>query len=285
MPEREIVEAQKPQRGVPFLYRTRLGGLFLKLVSARWVSRLAGRYMDSRLSKHKIKKFIKKHGIDMSAYEKKEYRSFNDFFTRKIDPALRPFPMDRSVLCSPCDGAATAFFVTYDGVFSVKGFDYTLSSLLQDEALAKKYEGGICLILRLTVGDYHRYHFLDGGRMGERRSIKGKLHTVQPTALENRRVFTENCREYSVLHTQNFGDVTEVEVGAMFVGRIVNEAKETFVRGEEKGYFEFGGSTVILLFEKDRAVLDEEFFSNTAAGLETKVRCGERIGAVPISCS
>ncbi len=275
---RPVAEAQKPQRGVPFLYGTRLGGLCLKFVSARWVSRLAGKYFDSRLSKHKIKKFIKKHGIETGDYLPGNYKSFNAFFTRKIRPGLRPFDMDGNALCSPCDGAATAFSVTHDGKFTVKGFAYTVASLLRDEELAKKYEGGLCLILRLTVKDYHRYHFIDGGTAGEGKYIGGKLHTVQPQALAKRRVFTENCRECTVLHTENFGDVTQVEVGAMFVGRIVNEGKRTFVRGEEKGYFEFGGSTVILLFEEGRAVLDEEFFSNTAAGLETAVKCGERIG-------
>lgn len=275
---RPVVEAEKPQKGAPFLYRTRLGGVVLKLVSARWVSALAGRYMDSRFSRHKIKRFIKKHGIIMEDFLPQKYRSFNDFFTRRIRPELRPFDLSPAALCSPCDGAVTVFPVTEGGVFTVKGFGYTVASLLKNNALAKKYEGGVCVVLRLTVGDYHRYHFLDGGTAEESVYLKGKLHTVQPTALEKRRVFTENCREYTVLHTENFGDVTEVEVGAMFVGRIVNEGKQTFARGEEKGRFEFGGSTVILLFEKGKIVPDEELVSNTAAGLETKVKCGERIG-------
>lgn len=276
---RPVVKEEKPQRGVSFLYCTWLGGVVLKLLSARWVSRLAGKYLDSRFSKHKIKKFIKKHGIEMGDYLPESYQSFNAFFTRKICPELRPFDTEKDALCSPCDGAATAFFVTYDGNFSVKGFDYTVATLLRDEDLAKKYEGGVCFVLRLTVNDYHRYHFIDGGSAGEKKFIKGKLHTVQPTALERRRVFTENCREYTLLRTENFGDIVQIEVGAMFVGRIVNGEKEAFSRGEEKGYFEFGGSTVILLFERGKAVLDGEFFENTARGLETKVRCGERIGS------
>ena len=110
--------------------------------------------------------------------------------------------------------------------------------------------------------------------------IKGGLQTVQPIALENRRVFAQNCREYTILHTENFGDVMQIEVGALMVGRIVNKHKGgSHSRGEEKGRFEFGGSTIVVLLEKDRAVLDEEFFQNTAADKETIVRCGEKIGS------
>ena len=131
--------------------------------------------------------------------------------------------------------------------------------------------------------DYHRYFYLDDCEKGENVFLKGRLHTVQPYALEKRRVFTENCREYTVLHTANFGDVTQVEVGAMMVGRIVNNhGAGAFKRGEEKGRFEFGGSTIVLLVEKDKVSLDEEFFVNTANGDETVVRCGERIGVANI---
>ncbi len=265
-------------KGVRFLYRTRFGSLLLRLIAVRWVARLVGFFLDRGISKPLIKKFIRKHGIRMEDFLPQKYRSFNDFFTRKIRPELRPFDFTPEAFCSPCDGRVTVFPVTEDGVFRVKGFDYTVGTLLRDEALAKKYEGGTCVVLRLVATDYHRYFFSDDGTAEQSRYIKGKLHTVQPTALAKRRVFTENCREYTLLHTERFGDIVQVEVGAMFVGRIANEGKETFSRGEEKGRFEFGGSTVILLLEKDKVELDGEFFENTAAGLETKVLCGERIG-------
>ncbi len=275
---RETILAQPSKGGPRFLYSNPFGKLVRPLLTARWVSRLAGIFLDSPLSKPRIKAFIKKHGIAMGDYLPEDYRSFNAFFTRRIRPELRPFDFHPAALCSPCDGAVTVFPVTGEGTFCVKGFDYTVETLLRDPALAEKYLGGLCIVFRLTVNDYHRYHFFDGGTGGERKFIRGKLHTVQPAALEKKKVFAENCREYTVLHTENFGDVTQVEVGAMFVGRIVNEEKQSFCRGEEKGCFEFGGSTVILLFEKDRAVLDAEFFSNTAAGKETCVKCGEKIG-------
>ncbi len=278
---RETFPEPQAKGSLKFLYYNRFGGIFLRLLTARWVSRLAGFFLDRRISKPRIKKFIKKHGIRMEDYLPEEYKSFNAFFTRRVRPELRPFDMEETALCAPCDGLVSAYPVTREGTFSVKGFDYTVSTLLGDEALAEKFLGGTCVVLRLTVTDYHRYHFFDGGSAGERKFIKGRLHTVQPTALGKRRVFTENCREVTVLHTEHFGDAAEVEVGAMFVGRIVNEEKERFSRGEEKGRFEFGGSTVVLLLEKGRAELDGEFFSNTQNGLETKVKCGERIGRKP----
>lgn len=274
---RPTVPYEKP-RGPRFLYCNFFGRLFLPLFSARWLSRLAGKYLDSPLSKPKIKRFVKKHGVDLGEFLPETYRSFNDFFTRRIRPELRPFDSAPEAFCAPCDGAATLFPVTKEGKFNVKGFDYTLETLLGDGALAEKYVGGTCLVIRLTVGDYHRFHFPDGGTAGARYFIKGKLHTVQPAALEKRRVFAENCREIAVLHTEHFGDVCQVEVGAMFVGRIVNADKPAFRRGEEKGKFEFGGSTVIVLAEAGRVAFDPEFAENTAAGKETKVRCGERIG-------
>lgn len=249
------------------------------MINRRWMSKLAGRYLDSRLSKRKIKKYVKKHGIDMSEFLQEDYKNFNEFFTRRIKPELRPFDPDPDALISPCDAKVSAYVISDDLVFNAKGFDYTVGSLLKNGELAEKYSGGLCLVFRLCVTDYHRYFFFDGGIAERNTFIKGRLHTVQPAALERRRVFTENCREYTLLKTDNFGDAVMVEVGAMMVGRIVNEVKSgRFERGQEKGRFEFGGSTVILLLEKNRAELDGEFFENTRNDRETVVKCGEKIG-------
>ena len=127
--------------------------------------------------------------------------------------------------------------------------------------------------------DYHRYFYIDDCEKENNNFIKGKLHTVQPYALEKRKVFSENCREYTIMHTKNFGVVTQIEVGAMMVGRIVNNHQSgTYKKGEEKGKFEFGGSTIVLLLEKDKVEFDEEFFINTKDDNETYVLCGECIG-------
>ncbi len=235
--------------------------------------------MDGRLSKHKIKKYVKKHGIVMSDYIDEDYKSFNAFFTRRIKPELRPFDFAPEALCSPCDGKLSAYRITEDLKFNAKGFDYDINTLLGNSELASEFMGGVCLVFRLCVTDYHRYMFFDGGIASGNKFIKGRLHTVQPAALEKRRVFTENCREITELDTDNFGKAVQVEIGAMMVGRIVNDVKSgRFERGMEKGRFEFGGSTVILLLQKDKAEVDEEFFQNTSFDLETIVKCGERIG-------
>ncbi len=278
MRERLDLNDIKPSGALKFMYCSKPGAGLLRICSARGSANLYAKFLNSRASRPQIKKFIRRHGIDMSEYKPVKFRSFNEFFTREIRPECRPVDYEVTSLTAPCDGKLTAYNINADSVFCVKGFDYSLETLLRDEKLAKEFEGGICLIFRLTVTDYHRYMFFDGGTAEEPVFIKGRLHTVQPTALENRRVFTENCREYTLMHTENFGDALQVEVGAMFVGRIVNNGKKTFGRGEEKGWFEFGGSTVMLILKKDAAEIDGEIFENTQSGFETVVKCGERIG-------
>ncbi len=283
---REVLkkEALRPAASLRFLYGSRLGGLFLRLLVCRPVSKVVGCFLDSRFSRILIRRYIRKHKIDMSLYEKEDYKSFNAFFTRHIRSKLRPFDHSPESFVSPCDAKLSVFPVDEGSRFEIKGFSYSVESLLRNAELANRYRGGQCLVFRLTVEDYHRYFYIDDGIKGENVFIRGKLHTVQPAALEKRRVFTENCREYTTMETEHFGLVTQVEVGAMMVGRIVNnDGAGACRRGEEKGRFEFGGSTVVLLIERGRAVLDAELLENTARGDETLVKCGERLGSAVLS--
>ncbi|MGN1052267.1 MAG: phosphatidylserine decarboxylase [Candidatus Scatosoma sp.] len=271
--------ASAPSGALKFLYNTKLGGAILKLLTARWVSKAAGKYLDSRFSRRKIKKYVKKHGIDMSLYEQEDYPSFNAFFTRKIRKELRPFDTAPEAFVAPCDGKLSLYKIEKGAQFTIKGFTYTAAELLKDERLAKTFEGGYCFIFRLCVEDYHRYFYFDDGQKGENVFIAGRLHTVQPVALEKRRVFCENCREYTVMQTERFGTAVQCEVGAMMVGRIVNyHGAGKMLRGQEKGKFEFGGSTVVVLTQAGAVEPDAEFLLNTAQNKETKVKCGERIG-------
>ena len=278
---REIIkkEALRPAASLRFLYGTGPGRCLLGILCSRRLSQAVGKFLDSRFSKVFIRGFIRRNRIDMSQYEQTSYRSFNDFFTRRIRPECRPFDFSPEAFVSPCDAKLSVFPVDEGSRFEIKGFSYSVEELLKDKTLAEKYEGGLCFVFRLGVEDYHRYFYIDDGVKGENVFIPGKLHTVQPAALEKRRVFAENCREYTSMQTEHFGLVTQTEVGAMMVGRIVNnDGAGECRRGKEKGRFEFGGSTVVLLVEKDRVTPDEELVENTRRGDETAVKCGERLG-------
>lgn len=266
-------------RSLEFLYGNPFGRLILKAAVCRPVSKIVGAFMDSRASKVFIKRFIRSNGIDLSEYEKQTFDSFNDCFTRKIKPELRPIDGDPISLVAPCDGRLTVIKAEKDRAIPVKQSVFTLSGMLKDEKLAKEFEDGLILVFRLCVDNYHRYCYFDSGKKGENVFIKGKLHTVQPVALERLPVFTENCREYTVMETESFGKTVQCEVGALLVGKIKNrEGKCTFVRGEEKGMFLYGGSTVILLLKKDAARIDHAIVSASDKGIETPVKMGMKIG-------
>ena len=270
---------EKQGKLLPFLYETAPGRFLLRGLTHPAISKIAGAFLDTRASTVLIRSYVRKYHIDLSLYEPVQYQSFNQFFTRKIRPGNRPFAMGEHDLPSPCDGKLTVFPITPDAQFTVKGQIYTLDRLLRDENLANQFQGGYCFIFRLTVDDYHRYHYLDSGTKEEDVFLSGKLHSVRPIALLNRPVFCENSRAYTVLHTDHFGQVVQVEVGALLVGRICNlHGAGPIQRGAEKGRFEFGGSTVIVLFQKDAVRPDPALLARTAADQETPVQCGAVIG-------
>ena len=261
--------------GIKFLYKNPLGRIILLLINNRFVSKIVGKYMNSVLSTRRIEKTIKKNNIDMSLFEKKEYLSFNDFFTRKkknID-----FDMNKNDFVSPADAKLLAIKLSKDSTFDIKGSIYTLKNIIKED-ISYKYENGYALIFRLEVSDYHRYHFIDDGTLDNYKFIKGRLNTVQPIAY-NKKIFHTNSREYTTLHTENFGDVIEVDVGALLVGKITNNKNiKEFNKGDEKGYFEFGGSTIILFVEDKKMIIDDDILLNSTIGKETIVSCGEKIG-------
>ncbi len=262
-----------------FLYKTVCGRLFLKLLSTRAVSKLSGVFLDSRLSSFLINSFARKNNIVLDDYELEDIKSFNEFFRRKIKAGKRVFDTEPEHLCAPCDGLLSVWNIQKDTVIPVKQSVYTVERLLQDAQLASEYEDGLCLVFRLCVNHYHRYAYVDSGKKGANIFIPGVLHTVRPIALETLPVFTENCREYTVIENPVFGKLVQMEVGAMLVGRIVNlEGEGTAVRGKEKGFFEYGGSTIIVLLKKDSAKIKDEILSNSIAGIETPVKMGEQIG-------
>ncbi len=269
----------KESKLVRFLYNTFIGRCLLKVLTMRFVSKSCGFLLDRKISKVLIKNFVKKNSINTSDYYLDNIDSFNDFFTRKIKEDKRPIDKNENAFISPCDGKLSAYCINKGLVLPVKQSEYTVTDLLNDEDLAQKYNDGICLVFRLAVDNYHRYIYLDDGDKKENIHIKGKLHTVRPIALRNHPVFIQNTREYTILNTQNFGEVTQIEVGALLVGKIKNHHEEYhFKRGEEKGLFLYGGSTIILLLEKDKVKIDDIYFENTKNNLETDVLMGQKIG-------
>lgn len=262
-----------------FLYRTAPGRLLLKPLTARGLSAVCGRFLDSSASRVLIPGFIRRANINLEDYETRTFSSFNDCFTRRIRPALRPVDPDPGTLIAPCDGRLTAWPIAADTVVPVKQSAYSIARLLGDPALAGNYAGGWCLVFRLCVEDYHRYAYFDSGVKGENVFLPGRLHTVRPVALEQVPVFTENCREYTIIRSEGFGRAVQMEVGAMLVGRIRNNhGPGPCVRGQEKGRFLYGGSTVILLLEPNRAEIAPDILQNSRRGVETPVKLGQAIG-------
>ena len=216
----------------------------------------------------------------MTLYEEAQYKSYNDFFCRKIKAEARPVDFSPESLISPCDSKLTVLKITDTTRFSIKHTEYSVASLLKNEALAQEYRNGYVLIFRLSVDDYHRYCYIDNAEKEKTVTIHGKLHTVNPIANDYFPIYKENTRTYSVLHTTNFDDVIMMEVGALLVGKIVNHHNDSkrVQRGQEKGYFEFGGSTVVVLLKENVAVIDEDILKNSEDDYETVVKFGEKIG-------
>lgn len=255
------------------IYSSRVLRLFIKPFTYPGFSKAAGKFLDSPLSKFLIKPFIKSNNIDMRDYKADGYRSFNGFFTRKINPGARK--IDDAKIISPSDGKVSAYKIDASSVFEIKNSKYCVASLLRSRKLAEKFMGGTAVVIRLCVDDYHRYCYALSGTKGEDRKISGFLHTVNPAAFDAVSVFCENSREYCVIKSDETLAV-QMEVGALMVGKITNltscPAKVT--KGEEKGYFEFGGSTIVLLLQEGVEIRGE-FLENTRLGLETLVSLGD----------
>ena len=262
-----------------FLYDTVPGRILLKPLTSPRLSRICGHFLDSELSSFLIKPFVKQNEICLSDYETTDIKSFNDFFSRKIKDGKRPIDGEAEHLIAPCDGLLSVWKIKEDTVFPVKQSRYTVTSLLRNKKLAQRYNGGYCLVFRLCVNHYHRYCYVDSGQKSRNFFIPGRLHTVRPVALREVPVFAENSREYTAIRTEKFGMAVQMEVGAMLVGRIVNhEGKGNAVRGKEKGYFQYGGSTIIVLIEPERVKMREDILKSSALAKETPVKMGEVIG-------
>lgn len=256
-----------------------IGRLLIRPLIGPSFSRAGGRVMDSKWSASLIGPFVRTNGIDLSECKKTRFDSYNDFFTRELKEEARPADRRPEAFISPCDGKLSVYRIGRDLRVPVKNTWYRTEELLRDRKLARRFEGGLLLVFRLSVDDYHRYVYIDDGYQSGYRRIRGCFHTVNPAANDVCPIYKENSREYSILLSAHFGPLLVMEVGAMLVGRIENHPGHCDVRrGEEKGNFAYGGSTIVVMVQKDRLRVDEDILANTKEGYETKVRQGERIG-------
>jgi phosphatidylserine decarboxylase len=256
---------------------TRLGRLGGDLLfSRRFFSRIATWYSHAAGSRGRIDGFIESFAVDMSEYEAGDFETFNDFFIRRFRAGARTFESDPGRLPAWAEGACLAWErLCGDETFPVKGQYLTAAALLGDAEAAAPFAGGPALLIRLRPQDYHRFHHADAGPVRRRWELPGRLHTVNLLALRHRPdTLVRNCRQVTLQDSQNFGRLAYVEVGAVLVGRIVQTGSDKPARGDEKGYFEYGGSTVILFGEPGAWRPDDDLLRNTADEIETLVRLG-----------
>ncbi|QIA09872.1 phosphatidylserine decarboxylase [Draconibacterium halophilum] len=279
----EVKTEKVPSDGMlKWLYSSATGKAALHLLFKRKIiSAIGGWYMNTSFSARRIEDFVNEHQIDKKEFEIEElskYKSFNDFFYRKLKPEARKIG---DHIVSPADGKILVFPTLNDvAAFFVKGSEFTLQDFLQDETLADKYKNGAMAIIRLAPPDYHRYHFPASGKASESVKINGHYLSVSPLALQKSlKIFCENKREHCTLSTADYGDVLIVDVGATMVGSIIQtyQTNTKVNKGDEKGYFAFGGSTLVLLFEEGKISFDTDLIENTNKGMETSVKMGENI--------
>ena len=272
-----IDEEQFGQKALNFLYNTFIGRILLKIAINPITSKLIGLYKKSSFSKNGIKKLIKDYDIDMSIYEEKEYNSFNDFFTRNIKLNKRKMINNSNYFISPVDSKLLVYRISDDCILNIKNSNYSLSELVKDKIDLGEFTNGLCLVFRLSLDNYHHYCFPDNGKLKSSFTIKGVLHTVSSIS-KNYKIYKENKRVVSLLETDNFDDLIFIEVGALSVGDIINHNLLEFKKGEEKGYFSLGGSTIIILVKDNVLNIDNDIMKNSKKGIETKINYREKIG-------
>ncbi|MCA9147691.1 MAG: phosphatidylserine decarboxylase [Planctomycetales bacterium] len=266
-------------------YGTFAGKLALAAAVKRaWFSRWYGWRMNQPATRDKIAPFIQQYGLDASEFAKRpeDFAHFNDFFYRKLTAAARPINDDPNSIVFPADGRHLCVpdLSQAEGLF-VKGQMFSLRSLLRDDKLAQQYAGGALILSRLCPLDYHRFHFPAAGQAGPTRVINGPLYSVNPIALcQNIRILTTNRRTLSVLQTARFGQILLMEIGATCVGGIQQTytAGTQVAKGDEKGYFYFGGSSTITIFEPGRIRFDADLVDNSAQHRELYAHMGDRAG-------
>ncbi|MGJ8650072.1 MAG: phosphatidylserine decarboxylase [Opitutaceae bacterium] len=267
-------------------YGNPLGRLTVAVAVKRlWFSRWYGWRMDRPASREKVLPFLERFGVDPDEFADavESYATFNEFFYRKLKLSARPISEGESVAVFPADGRHLGIQdIAATDQFYIKGQQFDLAKFLGDPALAEKFAGGSVLISRLCPVDYHRYHFPVSGQAGPSDILDGSLRSVSPLALRRRlSILWENRRARTVVDSPEFGEVVVMEVGATCVGGMHSTfTPGAIVKGDDKGYFSFGGSCVTTVFQKGAIRFDGDLNENAAQGLEVYAKMGERCGVV-----
>lgn len=259
-----------------------LATLIRKAVFSKWY----GWRMDRPKSREKVLPFIKDYELDADEFESSpnDFRSFNEFFYRKLKPEARPIAPAPDAAVFPADGRHLCVpdLSKCDGLF-VKGQMFDLRTLVGDDALADRFKDGSLLLSRLCPVDYHRFHFPVAGIPNDARLLNGPLYSVNPIALvQNIQILATNKRELTVLETDQYGQVLIIEVGATCVGGICQTYSpgDEVAKGDEKGYFRFGGSSTITIFEKDRIQFADDLQEHSLHHRELYARIGDNLGTL-----
>ena len=268
-----------------WIYETSLGKVSLHALVKRAVfSKWYGWRMNRAKSRARVAPFVAKYGLDPNDYiaPKGGFTSFNDFFYRKLKPAARPIFDDPNVAVFPADGRHFGFQdVSQMSGFYVKGQRFDLTRLLGSAKLAEQFAKGSLIFSRLCPVDYHRYHFPVAGIPGEAKMLNGSLFSVNPIALQQQLAYLwENKRALTEIESPRFGKGLYLEVGATCVGSMVEtyQPNQAMQRGDEKGYFRFGGSTTILMFEPGKVTLDSDLIEWTKKQTEVYAHMGDSLG-------
>jgi phosphatidylserine decarboxylase len=264
-----------------FLYGHPIGKLLLThFLSRRMFSWLYGFTKRSGRSRTQIRKFIESLDVDIRELEKpvEAYRSLDEFFSRKLRPGARSVDMNPDHLLSPCDGRAFAWQGLGGRELVVKNTKTTIPELIGDPTVSKEFANPAVLLVRLAAADYHRCHFPADGIAHRPRAVGKRLHSVHPIALEKGAPSFANYRMVTRLDSDVFGPLLIIEVGALTVGSIVQTfTPARVIRGQEKSYFHFGGSALLMLMQKNRIRFDDDLIGSTNEGIESRVRAGTRI--------
>ena len=279
-----IVERVPGESLLRWLYNTTAGSLFFRAVLNRPLcSRLFGWWQKKTWTQRQIRPFVERYRIDLEEIEHplQQYRSFNDFFIRRLKPQARPCDPNPERLLSPADGKVLVYpHLDPEAKLSVKSCTLTADALLAQAIDPNPYRNGAALVVRLAPYDYHRFHFPADVQAGETLLIDGDFHSVNPVALARvPNVFRYNRRAVCELQTAAFGKIAYIEIGALNVASIVQTyTPGSCKRGQEKGFFQFGGSTIVLLFEPGAVVFDDDLIIDSAADLEVHVRTATGLG-------